>query len=62
MNASYYTEDYLLKKMSLDEYLKKMLNVAVLFSFNCPEESIEMNYSIIKLLRFAIDFELVKKR
>jgi hypothetical protein len=54
MNASYWTEDYLLKTMTLQEYLTKMLRVAILFSLDCPMEFIELNHSIIKSLRFAV--------
>ncbi len=60
--ASSSTEDYLSGQLSCCDYLSKMLTIAKQYSYDCPNEDIEMNFTIIKALRFALNSDGLKGR
>lgn len=62
VSASSSTEDYLTCQLSCCDYLSKMLTIAKQYSYDCPNEDIKMNFTVIKALRFALNCDVLKGR
>lgn len=62
MSASSLTKEYLSARITIEVYLAKMLNIALLFSLDCDFDFLDLNYIIIKCLRFALNMEMIKNR